>query len=95
MGKTRVCGGTCHKAKGSKCRCWCGGVFHGSAGAPAREAFAREFGVPVLPTTERTFQETTGQGDLFEGGSAGGRWRAAIDAAVRARGGTAREVARV
>ena len=37
MGKTRVCGAACHKAKGNKCRCWCGGVFHGSGALDARK----------------------------------------------------------
>jgi len=37
MGKVRTCGGRCHNAKGTRCRCWCGGAFHGSAGAANRE----------------------------------------------------------
>lgn len=85
MSKTRVWGGTCHNAKRPKCRCWCGGVFHGSAGQSAREAFAREFAQPVLPTTEAAFNEVTGQMDLFTDASAGQRWKAAIAAAVAAR----------
>jgi hypothetical protein len=80
MGSTRVCGGTCHNAKRSKCRCWCGGVFHGAAGAEARGAFAREFGVVDLPTTEAAFGEH--QLDLFTGADKGDKWRAAIDAAA-------------
>lgn len=95
MGKTRVCGGTCHKAKGAKCRCWCGGVFHGRGGKEAREAFAREFGLETLPTTERALNELTSQGDLFAGGSSGERWRSAIAAAVAARAGGHREAANV
>lgn len=87
MGKTRVCGATCHTAKGGTCRYWCGGVFHGAAGQVAREAFAREFLVDRLPTTERAFQELTAQGELFADVSHGDRWRTAIRKAVEARGG--------
>ena len=84
MGKTRVCGAACHKAKGNKCRCWCGGVFHGSGGLDARKAFMVEFIVEIVPTTERAFQEITGQPDLFADMDAGNRWRGAIHAAVEA-----------
>jgi hypothetical protein len=38
MGRTRRCNGRCHRAKGTRCRCWCGGTFHGSAGAANRQA---------------------------------------------------------
>lgn len=38
MGKLRRCDQRCHKARGARCRCWCGGHFHGSAGAANREA---------------------------------------------------------
>lgn len=48
----RVCGATCHKARRAKCRCWCGGLFHGSQGGAARTAFADDFGTP--PRDERT-----------------------------------------
>ena len=43
MGKIRRCGSRCHNAKGSRCKCWCGGFFHGKDGAGAvnREALAR------------------------------------------------------
>ena len=44
MGRTRVCGKICHDAEGPDCHCWCGGLFHGSKGKAAREAFAAEFG---------------------------------------------------
>jgi hypothetical protein len=40
MGRIKTCGGTCHNAKGDMCRCWCGGTFHGKAGAVNREALA-------------------------------------------------------
>ena len=38
MGRARRCDSRCHTAKGSRCRCWCGGTFHSSAGAANREA---------------------------------------------------------
>jgi len=43
MGKVRRCGSRCHNAKGTRCRCWCGGFFHGKngAGAANREALAQ------------------------------------------------------
>lgn len=85
MGSVRVCGGTCHKAKGATCRCWCGGVFHGSGGQDARDAFVRALGVDKVPTMERTFLAATGQQDLFTDPAAGARWRAAVNAAVEAR----------
>ncbi|MDP2731045.1 MAG: hypothetical protein Q8O55_11280, partial [Dehalococcoidales bacterium] len=28
-------------AKGTRCKCWCGGAFHGSAGADNRTALAQ------------------------------------------------------
>jgi len=37
-GNIRHCNSKCHSAKGSLCRCWCGGSFHGIAGAANREA---------------------------------------------------------
>lgn len=48
MGTTRTCGPRCHNAKEPECDCWCCGLFHGAAGAAAREAFAKSFGeVPM------------------------------------------------
>lgn len=41
MGKVRRCNSRCHTAKRPRCRCWCGGAFHGSAGAANREALAQ------------------------------------------------------
>jgi hypothetical protein len=40
MGKKRVrtCGNICHNAKGDKCRCFCGGAYHGPRGLVNREA---------------------------------------------------------
>ena len=38
MGKVRRCDKRCHEAKGTRCRCWCGGFFHGSGGANNRAA---------------------------------------------------------
>jgi len=36
MGKVKRCDSRCHNAKGSRCRCWCGGFFHGGAGVANR-----------------------------------------------------------
>lgn len=41
MGKVRRCDRRCHRARGTRCRCWCGGFFHGSAGAANRQALAQ------------------------------------------------------
>ncbi len=41
MGKVRRCNARCHRARGTRCRCWCGGFFHGSGGAANREALAQ------------------------------------------------------
>jgi hypothetical protein len=41
MGRVRRCDKRCHTAKGTRCRCWCGGFFHGSAGAANRAALAQ------------------------------------------------------
>jgi len=43
MGKVRRCDKRCHHARGSRCRCWCGGFFHGKdgAGAANRESLAQ------------------------------------------------------
>jgi hypothetical protein len=43
-GPLRVCDSSCHEAKFDDCNCWCGGLFHGSKGEAAREAFADIFG---------------------------------------------------
>jgi len=46
MGKVRRCNWRCHRAKGTRCRCWCGGAFHGAngAGAANREALHQATG---------------------------------------------------
>ena len=41
MGKVRRCDKRCHSARGTRCRCFCGGFFHGSAGAANRAALAQ------------------------------------------------------
>ncbi len=41
MGRVRRCDRRCHTAKGTRCQCWCGGFFHGSAGAANRAARAQ------------------------------------------------------
>ena len=40
MGRVRKCDKRCHNAKGTRCACWCGGFFHGTAGAANRAALA-------------------------------------------------------
>jgi len=41
MGRIRRCDSRCHHAKGTRCKCWCGGAFHGSDGAANRAALAQ------------------------------------------------------
>jgi hypothetical protein len=43
----RTCGKRCHDAQRQKCKCWCGGLFHGQAGHAARVAFVEAFGAPI------------------------------------------------
>ncbi len=38
MNKARRCDKQCHEAKGSRCKCWCGGFYHGSGGDENRES---------------------------------------------------------
>jgi hypothetical protein len=75
--KQRVCGKRCHNAKCQACKCWCGGMFHGTAGANARESFAKAFEVEKLPTTLAAFDALTRQRSLFEAFDAGTVWREA------------------
>jgi hypothetical protein len=85
--RVRCCGATCHNAKGSKCRCWCGGIFHGHGNEATRAAFKAAVGVDKLPTTEAKFKELTGQPSLFgDGLSAADDWRTRHDAAKTERG---------
>lgn len=51
--RTRICNAQCHNAKGSKCRCWCGGKFHGAAGHQWRHVFTNAF--KKLPRTQAEF----------------------------------------
>lgn len=62
--RVRICNRVCHDAKGSKCRCWCGGKFHGTGGAAAREEFKKEF--KTLARTFEDFKEITRQPNLFD-----------------------------
>lgn len=47
--KHRRCDARCHSAQlpASFCKCWCGGLFHGGAGADARAAFVAAYGGDV------------------------------------------------
>lgn len=38
MARVRTCGKQCHSAKGDRCKCWCGGAFHGQHGLANRRA---------------------------------------------------------
>jgi hypothetical protein len=40
MGKVRRCDKRCHTAKKPRCKCWCGGAFHGTNGAANRQSLA-------------------------------------------------------
>jgi len=64
MGHVQRCDARCHRAKSKRCACWCGGKFHGSAGAGARAEFAAKFG--VLPEAQEQYEATLRQGQLFE-----------------------------
>jgi len=39
MTRLRRCDKRCHEAKGTRCKCWCGGFYHGEKGKANREAF--------------------------------------------------------
>lgn len=47
--KHRRCDARCHNAKrpAHRCKCWCGGLFHGAGGTEARAAFVRAYGGPI------------------------------------------------
>lgn len=51
MGTVRTCDTRCHNAKRAACVCWCGGVFHGGAAEPARQAFRETF-CAEIPSAE-------------------------------------------
>lgn len=56
----RSCDARCHDGTGKRCRCWCGGYFHGRTAAGVRELLREE---PKLLETllQRKFQlETIG-----------------------------------
>lgn len=76
MSEVRRCDGRCHNATKAHCDCWCGGLFHGGAGAAARQAFAETFGGEIPPEGEESRQLE------LDGAT---RWRAAITAAKAAR----------
>ena len=81
MGKTRICGKRCHAAKTAKCRCWCGGTFHGVEGEAARATFQASFSLEKLPTTEAAFDHLT-HPNLFHDDAAD--WRTRVSAGVAA-----------
>jgi hypothetical protein len=85
MGSVKTCDGRCHNATGSRCACWCAGLFHGQAGAQARDAFTSTFNLDEPPTTEHDFATALAQGDLFTGHHNGHTWTQALAAARTAR----------
>lgn len=89
MGKTRVCGKQCHNAKTKVCRCWCGGLFHGSGGEAERAVFKEQFQIQTMPTTEMLFDVLT-HPRLFDSMGDGNevprrKWRDKVDNHVGAR----------
>ena len=56
MGKVRRCNSRCHHAKKPRCRCWCGGFFHGVDGAGAANREALTHGMTEL-LEEHGFKE--------------------------------------
>jgi hypothetical protein len=79
MRRIRRCDSRCHKAKSPRCKCWCGGAFHGEKGAANRESFVQavEQGMEEQLLTEHGFKkgETAyieqAKLDLGEGGKRG------------------------
>lgn len=56
MGKVRLCNWRCHRAKKPRCRCWCGGFFHGANGAGAANRAALSQGI-TEPLEQHGFKE--------------------------------------
>ena len=42
MEKVRRCDSRCHNAKGSRCKCWCGGRYHGLGNEAADKLFKED-----------------------------------------------------
>lgn len=76
----RTCGERCHKAQRLKCRCWCGGLFHGEGGQAARDAFVEAFGAPI---PDRDLRDTE---PLLHWPGAESRFMRALQCAQNARG---------
>ena len=57
--RMRTCGKRCHSAKGTRCKCICGGFYHSSAGAANRQALHEQ--------TEEEVKETLEQHGFKEG----------------------------
>lgn len=58
-GRTRTCSGSCHKAKKPKCRCICGGRYHGAGDSEkAQEKLQKDLmGVVDSPTARAMIVE--------------------------------------
>lgn len=63
MSRVRRCDSRCHRAQGNRCKCWCGGFYHGSAGVVNREAL-------VQAATEADRLEILGRQGFKEGETA-------------------------
>ncbi len=61
MGAVRSCDARCHNARQAECECWCGGHFHGAAGAPNREIFLSAFKVRQIPATRDEYEQVLQQ----------------------------------
>jgi len=80
MARNRSCDARCHEAKHAACSCWCGGLFHGEAGAASREAFRKVFGEKIPAHDPNDTQKVSlFQDPQFE------RWNLAIRRACDAR----------
>ena len=62
MGRVRRCNSRCHNAKKPRCRCWCGGYFHGANGASNRTLMTgfidNPRGIALMLLKEHGFKES-------------------------------------
>ena len=62
MGRIRKCNDRCHNAKGNRCKCVCGGFYHGSNGTVNRQA--------LHGMTEKKVNKTLAQAGFKKGETA-------------------------
>ena len=60
--RIRKCNSRCHQAKGTRCKCVCGGFYHGKNGGANRQALTEQ--------TEGEVQETLAQHGFKKGETA-------------------------